>query len=100
MFARMAFDLRFTEIDTKNTTIARPFTYVLCLPNDNQPATTLPGTVVQLNAFHGQDGWATCIMDQATMNNFLAKQSSLWQPIYFATIQHQQSVVIFCHRQH
>jgi hypothetical protein len=69
MFARLACDLCFTEIDTKNT-VAHPFTYFGHLVNKDQEVVvmTLTGTIVQLNTFHGQDDWATDIMDQATMD--------------------------------
>jgi hypothetical protein len=79
MFARLACDLRFTEIDTDNI-VAHPFTYFVRLPNEDQEITTSTGTILQLNTFHGQDDWATGIDDQATMDTILKSNQAFGNP--------------------
>jgi hypothetical protein len=79
MFARLVCDLCFTEIDTKNT-IAHPFTYFVHLPNDDQEVMTSTGTIVQLNTFHGQDDWATGIVDQVTIDTILKNDQAFGSP--------------------
>jgi hypothetical protein len=79
IFARLACDLRFTEIDAENI-VAHPFTYFVRLPNENQEVRTSTGTIVQLDTFHGQDDWATGIVDQATMDTILKSDQAFGNP--------------------
>jgi hypothetical protein len=79
MFARLACDLRFTEIDVDNT-ITHPFTYFVRLPNDDQEVTTSTGTILQLDTFHGRDDWATGILDQATLDTILKSNQAFGNP--------------------
>jgi hypothetical protein len=103
MFARLACDLRFTEIDAENT-IAHPFTYFVRLPNNIQPVTTTTNAIVQLNTFHGQDDWATAIEDQAALdvilksdqafgNPFTLLPSSITDPLSSAVIESTEPIL-------
>jgi hypothetical protein len=79
MFARLACNLQFTEVDDENIA-AHPFTYFVRLPNSNREVLNSNGGVTQLNSFHGQDDWATGILDQATMDTILRSNQAFGNP--------------------
>jgi hypothetical protein len=80
MFARLACDLRFTEVDDDNIVAHPLFTYFVRLPNSDEEVLNSNGGVTRLNRFHGRDDWATGILDQATMDSILRSDQAFGNP--------------------
>jgi hypothetical protein len=66
IYVKVEADLQFMDIDPSNNMIY-PFSYFVCLYNEQAVVPNSTGNELSLNTFHGDDNWATA-WDQATLD--------------------------------